>query len=143
MKMPELASRSWYYFRIGYYTYLSFLLGYGSTMVTIYYLAIKNIPELERVFSRFWLFAVLATAVGVPMGVVTGWVHTKRSSLWKAEIDIGAEANPYYYKLPPGYWREALAGILRDTTAGQKAFGKGEPSQPGRQDKDRGARSEA
>lgn len=99
--------RSWYYFRVGYNTYLVFLLGYGSTLVTVYYLAIRNIPELQNLFQRFWLFAVLATLIGVPVSGTIGWVHTKRSSLWKAEIDIAIEANPYNYKLPPGYWKDA------------------------------------
>lgn len=107
MRIIELVSRSWYYFRIGYNTYLVFMIGYGSTLVTIYYLAIKNIPELQDLFQRFWLFAILATIIGAPTSVLIGWVHTKRSILWKTEIDIGAEANPYYYKLPPGYWKEA------------------------------------
>jgi len=107
MKVDELASRSWYYFRIGYNTYLVFLLGYGSTLVTVYYLAIRNIPELQNLFQRFWLFAVLATVIGAPASVMIGWVHAKRSSLWKAEMDITVEANPYYYKLPPGYWKDA------------------------------------
>jgi len=107
MSIEELASRSWFYFRVGYNTYLVFLLGYGSTLVTVYYLAIRNIPELQRVFERFWLFAFLATIVGAPLSVIIGWVHTKRSTLWKAEIDISVEANPYYYKLPPGFWKEA------------------------------------
>jgi len=107
MNIEELASRSWFYFRVGYGTYLTFLLGYGSTLVTVYYLAIRNIPELQKLFDRFWLFAFLATIVGVPLSVLIGWVHTKRSILWKAEIDISVEANPYYYKLPPGFTREA------------------------------------
>jgi hypothetical protein len=107
VKLAELASRSWYYFRIGYNTYLVFLIGYGSTLVTIYYLAIRSIPELQIVFQRFSLFVVLATLVGVPVSVLIGWIHTKRSSLWKAELDIGIEANPYYYRLPPGYYKEA------------------------------------
>jgi hypothetical protein len=107
MRISELASRSWYYFRIGYNTYLVFMIGYGSTLVTIYYLAIKNIPEIQSLFQRFWLFAVLSTVVGVPVSVLIGWVHTKRSILWKTEIDIATEANPYYYRLPPGYWKEA------------------------------------
>jgi len=108
MRIRELAPRSWYYFRIGYNTYLVFLIGYGSTLVTVYYLAIKNIPELQSIFQRFSLFAVLATFVGVPVSVLIGWIHTKRSGLWKAEIDIGVEANPYYYRLPPGYNKEAI-----------------------------------
>ena len=107
MKIEDLASRSWYYFRIGYNTYLVFLLGYGSTLVTVYYLAVRNIPELQTLFQRFWLFAALATVIGAPVSVMIGWVHTKRSGLWKAELDISVEANPYNYKLPPGYWKDA------------------------------------
>ena len=107
MNIEELASRSWFYFRVGYNTYLVFLVGYGSTLVTVYYLAIRNIPELQRLFDRFWIFALLATIIGVPVSVIIGWIHTKRSTFWKAEMDISVEANPYYYKLPPGYWKEA------------------------------------
>jgi len=107
VKIEDLASRSWYYFRIGYNTYLVFLLGYGSTLVTVYYLAITNVSELQNLFQGFWLFAVLATAIGVPVSVIIGWAHTKKTGLWKAEMDIVAEANPYNYKLPPGYWKEA------------------------------------
>jgi len=115
MRIEELASRSWYYFRIGYNTYLVFLLGYSSTLVTVYYLAIRNIPELQSLFQRFWLFAVLATVIGVPASVMIGWVHMKRSSLMKAEIDIAVEANPYYYKLPPGYWKDAAFPVYLKT----------------------------
>jgi len=106
MKIWKLAPRIWYYFRIGYNTYLTFLMGYISTLVTVYYLAIKNMPEFEMFFSRFWLFAVLATAVGAPISVMVGWIHAKRSSLLSAEIDVSVEANPYNYKLFPGYWKE-------------------------------------
>lgn len=100
MNIEELASRSWFYFRVGYGTYLTFLLGYGSTLVTVYYLAIRNIPELQKLFDRFWLFALLATIVGAPLSAIIGWVHTKRSALWKSEMDISVEENPYHCKLP-------------------------------------------
>lgn len=124
MRIEELASRSWYYFRIGYNTYLVFLLGYSSTLVTVYYLAIRNIPELQSLFQRFWLFAVLATVIGVPASVMTGWVHTKRSSLMKAEMDIAVEANPYYYKLPPGYWKDAAFPVYLKTLRLVRALSK-------------------
>ena len=117
MKLQDFASpkwiyRSWYYFRLGYGTYLTFVLGYGSTLVTVYYLAIKNMPPLLDVFPHFVGFAVLATILGVPLAVVVGWVHLKRSGLFSSELDIGVEANPYNYKLPPGYWKEAFAPMM-------------------------------
>jgi hypothetical protein len=95
-------ARMWYYFRMGYSTYLTFLLGYVSTLITVYYLAIKNLPDLLNAFPHFQTFALLATIVGVPLSVVIGWLHLKRSSAWSSEVDIGVEANPYYYKLIPG-----------------------------------------
>ena len=38
---------------------------------------------------------------------MVGWVHIKRSRLLTSELDMAAESNPYQYKLPPGYTREA------------------------------------
>lgn len=73
-----------------------------STLITVYYLAIKNIPSLLDVFPRFVPFAILATVTGVPLSVAIGWVHLKRSRLYSSEADIAIEANPYQYKLGPG-----------------------------------------
>ncbi len=101
-------ARLWYYFRIGYSTYLTFLLGYLSTLVTVYYLAIKNLPTLLDIFPHFVPFAALATVVGGPLSVTIGWLHFKRSAAYSAEADIGVEANPYYYKVPPGYNRDVV-----------------------------------
>ena len=56
MNMRSLANmrwiyRAWYYFRLGYSTYLTFILGYVSTLVTVCYLAIKNMPPLLGAWS--------------------------------------------------------------------------------------------
>ena len=58
--------RAWFYFRQGYSTYLTFLLGYVSTLVTVYYPAIKNMPPLLDLFPHFAEFAIIATVVGAP-----------------------------------------------------------------------------
>jgi hypothetical protein len=84
-------------------------LGYVSTFVTVYYLAIKDMPMLLNIFPHFLTFAVLGTIIGVPLSVLIGWLHLKRTTAWTAEVDVSTEANPYNYKLPPGFWREALA----------------------------------
>jgi hypothetical protein len=93
---------------LGYSTYLTFLLGYVSTLITVYYLAIKNMPSLLDVFPHFVPFAVLATVVGVPVAIALGWVHMKRSGLFSSEADISVEANPYQYKLAPGMSKEVM-----------------------------------
>jgi len=108
MKLGNWIFRAWYYFRMGYGTYLTFLLGYVSTLVTVYYLAVKNIPFLLYLFPLFGPFALLGTAIGVPTAVAIGWVHLKRSRLYSSEMDVGVEANPYYYKLAPGYTTKAV-----------------------------------
>jgi len=117
MNLRNLASpiwiyRGWYYFRQGYSTYLTFLLGYVSTLVTVYYLAVQNMPPLLSIFPRFVPFAILATVLGVPLAVVIGWMHMKRSRLFSSEQDVSVEANPYNYKLTPGIMKEAWAPTM-------------------------------
>jgi len=126
MRVERLITRSWYYFRTGYGTYLTFLLGFVSTLITVYYLAIRNIPMLQFYFPTFTIFAILATLLGVPLSVILGWVHAKRSSLYSAEVDIGVEANPYNYKLAPGYWKEAAFPAYLETLRLVKALSERE-----------------
>jgi len=118
-KFPsELPFRAWYYFRIGYNTYLLFPVSYVSTLVTVYYLAIKNIPELENIFSRFVLFAVIATLAAIPVSVTIGWLHVRRSKAMRSEFDISTEANPYNYRLPPGWNKEVLMPLFSELLKG-------------------------
>jgi hypothetical protein len=105
----KLPFRSWYYFRTGFHTYLAFVLSAINMMVVVYYLAIKSIPALETAFPSFLIWALTVTAIGIPLSVFLGHLHVKRSGAFRSELDIQVEANPYYYKLPPGYWREAFA----------------------------------
>jgi len=111
MSSLRFATRLWFYFRIGYATYLTIILGYASTLITVYYLAIKSIPELLNVFPRFVPFAVLATIIGLPLSIGVGWMHYKRSPAFSSELDIQYEVNPYYFKLPPGYNLEVFGPL--------------------------------
>ena len=106
LDLQRLAFRAWYYFRMGYGTYLTFLLGFVTTIVTVYYLAINNIPALKAVFTSFIVFAIISIATGVPICIMAGYVHFKRSLAYSSEQDIVVEANPYYYKVTPGKERE-------------------------------------
>ena len=87
---------------MGYSTYLTFLLGYITTLITVYYLAIKDIPYLLDLFPKFLPFALLCTVVGVPLSVCIGWIHLKRSTLFSSEQDVSVESNPYNYRFAPG-----------------------------------------
>lgn len=116
--LNRLLFRSWYYFRVGYATYLTFPIGFFSTIVTVYYLAIRNIPGLEQIFPRFLVFCVLAATASVPLSVLLGWIHVKRSRAWTSEMDVTVEANPYNYKLAPGYYKEVLFPLYRELLIG-------------------------
>jgi hypothetical protein len=107
----RFATRLWFYFRIGYGTYLTFLLGAVNTLVVVWYLALREVPSIENLFGHFVPFAVVVTIIGVPLSVLIGWVHLKRSPAYSSEVDISVEANPYNYRLIPGYWREAFVPL--------------------------------
>jgi len=104
-------ARLWYYFRMGYSLYLAFPLGVFNTIIIIYYLLVPNVAQLQLAFPSFVIFLLVAALVGVPVSVGFGWIHMKKSPAYTSEMDISAEANPYYYKLPPGYSREAYAPL--------------------------------
>lgn len=99
-------ARLWFYFRQGYATYLTFILGALNTLVVVWYLAIKDVPLIENLFGHFESFAVVTTLVGVPLAIGLGWLHYKRTPAYSSEMDIGVEANPYYYKYAPGYIKD-------------------------------------
>jgi hypothetical protein len=111
----SLPFRAWFYFRTGYTVYLSFIIAAVNVMVTVYYLAINNIPGLKTIFPDFASWALTVIFIGIPVAVFVGWLHMKRSPAYRSEVDVAVEANPYYYKLPPGYWREALVPVLLET----------------------------
>jgi len=120
MSISTFLYRMWYYFRIGYSTYLTFLLGFATTLVTVYYLAIKNVPELLDIFPHFLPFAVLSLLVGVPLSSFIGWYHIKGTAIWRSELDISVEANPYNYKVPSGFWKEAFTPLYLEVLRGMK-----------------------
>lgn len=110
----SLLYRAWYYFRLGYGTYVTFPFSLVSFIVTTYYLAIKNIPDLEILFPHMYIFVVFTLVVAGPISVAFGWFHVKRSRIYSVEAEIGYEANPYVYRLPAGYWKDAFAPFFRE-----------------------------
>jgi hypothetical protein len=101
--------RYWFYFRQGWATYFAFVFAAINTMVVTYYLAIKDVPSLEKIFPSFFAYLLTMTIIGVPLLVAIGYIHYKRIGAYHAETDITTESNPYYFKLPPGFWTEAFA----------------------------------
>ena len=104
----NLAFRGWFYFRQGWGLYFAFILAALNTMVTTYYLAIKDVPALKDFFPTFSTYLILWVVVGVPLLIFIGYIHYKKTPAFAAEAEVGAEANPYLFKLYPGYTTLAL-----------------------------------
>ena len=91
----NMGFRSWYYFRMGWSTYFAFVFAAINTLTVTYYLAIEKVPILEIIFPTFIQYVVIISGIGVPILVVIGYVHYKRSKAFKSEVDIVVETNPY------------------------------------------------
>ena len=91
----NLGFRSWYYFRTGWSTYFAFILAALNTLTVTYYLAVEKIPVLNIIFPSFAYYILTFVSIGIPVLIATGYIHFKRTQARKAEVDIGAETNPY------------------------------------------------
>ena len=91
--------RSWYYFRIGYSSYFAFIFAGINTLTLTYFLAIENYPSLSMIFPTFFHYIVIVVGIGVPVLVLVGYVHFKRSKSYRAEADIGVESNPHFRRI--------------------------------------------
>ena len=90
-----LIFRSWFYFRTGWQTYFAFILAAINTLTVTYFLAIENYPSLKTVFPSFEIYILIIVSIGVPLLVLIGFVHFKRSHSFKSEADVLIESNPY------------------------------------------------
>jgi len=99
--------RGFYYFRTGYVTYFTMIVGLINVLSSTYFLAIKKIPWMVGLFPTFSYYALFCIVVGIPLVIVTGWLHLKKVGTYAAEADISNEASPYNYKLTAGVLSEA------------------------------------
>ena len=95
MVVKNVGFRSWYYFRTGWSTYFAFILAAINTLTVTYFLAIDNYPVLKEVFPSFEQYIVIIVSIGIPLLVLTGFVHFKRTQAFKSEVDVLIESNPY------------------------------------------------
>ena len=90
-------------FRQGWGIYFAFIIAAVNTMVTTYYLAIEKIPALKSIFPSFEYYLVTFVIIGVPLLILIGYFHFKRTSGFASEMEVTVESNPYTYKIRPGY----------------------------------------
>ena len=103
-----LPFRALFYFRVGWGTYFAYIMAAINVLTVTYFLAIENYPSLQVIFPTFVHYIITAVCIGVPSLVLVGYVHYKRSAAFAAEADINVEANPYWYKAPPGWNKEVV-----------------------------------
>ena len=87
--------RGWFYFRMGWSTYFVFILAAINTLTVTYFLAIDNYPTLKSIFPSFEQYALLMISVGIPVLILVGYAHFKKTVAYKSEMDIMIESNPY------------------------------------------------
>ena len=91
----NLGFRGWFYFRMGWSTYFVFILAAINTLTVTYFLAIDNYPALKNIFPTFEHYVVITVCLGIPMLIMFGYAHYKKTKAYKSEIDVLIESNPY------------------------------------------------
>jgi len=94
--MPKNSGfRAWFYFRNGWSLYFAFIFAAINTLTVTFYLAIEKYPTLNWIFPTFFHYILVVVSIGVPLLVLIGYIHYKRSSARKAEVDISYETDAY------------------------------------------------
>ena len=91
----SVSFRGWYYFRMGWATYFAFIFAAINTLTVTYYLAIEIYPVLTGIFPNFVQYVLIIAGIGIPILVIVGYVHYKRTQAFKSEADVLVESNPY------------------------------------------------
>jgi len=91
----NLGFRGWFYFRTGWSTYFAFIFAAINTLTVTFYLAIERYPDLYWLFPTFFHYIIVVSGIGIPLLLLVGFVHYKRTAARKAEVDIGYETDAY------------------------------------------------
>ena len=91
--------RAWFYFRQGWSTYFAFVFAAINTLTVTYYLAIENYPFLQSIFPTFEQYILIVVIIGIPLLVLIGYAHYKKTPSFRAEADVFVESNPYQARL--------------------------------------------
>ena len=86
--------RAWFYFRNGWSLYFAFVFAAINTLTVTYYLAIEKIPTLMSIFPSFVQYVLIISGLGIPILVLIGYVHFKRTKAFQSEVEIMIESNP-------------------------------------------------
>ena len=99
MRRTSKFFRYWFYFRIGWSQYFAFIFAAVNTLTVTYFLAIESYPILNVVFPTFFHYIAIMISIGVPMLLLIGYAHFKRTEGFKAEADVSMESNPHMKRI--------------------------------------------
>ena len=91
----NIGFRGWYYFRMGWSTYFAFIFAAVNTLTVTYFLAIEKYPLLVSIFPSFIQYVVIIVTIGIPILVLIGYAHWKRTPAFRSEVEISYEADPF------------------------------------------------
>jgi len=95
----NLGFRGWFYFRTGWATYFAFIVAAVNALTVTFFLAIEEYPALSTIFPTFFHYVVIVVGIGVPMLILVGYVHYKKSKSFRAEQDILIETSPHFRRM--------------------------------------------
>ena len=95
----NIGFRFWFYFRAGWSSYFAFIFAAINTLVVTYYLAIERYPSLVSLFPNFIQYVIIIVSIGIPLLVIVGYAHWKRTPAYRSEADIWMESNPYQARM--------------------------------------------
>ena len=70
-----------------------------NTLTVTYYLAIEKYPLLQTIFPSFFQYVLIIVSIGVPVLILVGYAHWKRTPAYRSEADIWMESNPYQARM--------------------------------------------
>ncbi len=70
-----------------------------NTLTVTYYLAIEKYPALQAVFPNFLQYVLIVVSIGIPLLILVGYAHWKKTPAYRSEADIWMESNPYQARM--------------------------------------------
>lgn len=101
----EFFGRRWLEFRIGYGTYLMFLIGFVN-FISIQHGLIETINEAVPL----WLFSILVLIILIPISVVIGKLHQKKQ--FATESVYQTNLHPYTFRMVPNSKEEVMTKAM-------------------------------
>jgi len=87
-------------------------MGYAGNIVVLFKLGVVGNHYLEGIFPSLGIFTIFGILVSIPVAILLGLAHMKRTGAYSADASLSMESNPYMYKLIPGKEREVFFPLM-------------------------------